>query len=75
MTSSDAELYRKVAILWVAEGGDAEGISWIDREALQEMVREEIYLSNHICPECGGDGADHEDSSKDCWMCDGSGRS
>ncbi len=27
-----------------------------------------------VCPECGGDGADLEDSSKDCWKCRGSGR-
>ena len=25
------------------------------------------------CPECGGDGADHEDSSKDCFECHGDG--
>ena len=25
------------------------------------------------CPECGGDGADHEDSSRDCFECHGSG--
>lgn len=25
------------------------------------------------CPECGGDGEDHEDSSKDCFKCNGSG--
>jgi hypothetical protein len=25
------------------------------------------------CPECGGDGADHEDSSENCWNCNGDG--
>lgn len=25
------------------------------------------------CPECGGDGADLEDSSEDCWKCGGTG--
>jgi hypothetical protein len=26
------------------------------------------------CPECGGDGADHEDSSKNCYLCNGTGK-
>lgn len=26
-----------------------------------------------VCPECGGDGADMEDSSRSCYECGGSG--
>lgn len=34
----------------------------------------EPVQTGQTCPECGGDGADHEDSSKDCWNCNGSGQ-
>lgn len=27
-----------------------------------------------VCPECGGNVGDHEDSSKDCFECQGVGR-
>lgn len=39
------------------------------------MSDEEIEAAetNTRCPECGGDGADMEDSSKDCDGCRGTG--
>ena len=41
--------------------------------ALNEIAAQQSVQAD-VCPECGGDGADHEDSSKDCFECGGSGK-
>ncbi len=50
-------------------------VETMDEEPIVPMSDAEIEAveTNPNCPECGGDGADLEDSSKDCWACGGDG--
>lgn len=49
-------------------------------EELERIVKDfenamDKALENlETCPECGGNGGDYDDSSKDCYLCEGTGK-
>jgi hypothetical protein len=47
----------------------------LDNEPIVPMTDKEIEAieESPYCPVCGGDGADLEDSSEDCYACRGTG--
>jgi len=53
------------------------GVAQVWVPVLDEAAKAQPHSAQHaqpaICPECGGDGADHEDSSRDCFECHGAG--
>lgn len=52
----------------ILEAWDAD-----ERRGADTPVPASAPKSDAACSECGGDGVDLEDSTKNCWKCDGSG--